>query len=425
MIRPFDPYKEPNTLKTYFKLARRVLVYFHRVAAGDEYFFSAEPEDCIRPEDNVEPTEEQLEVWHAVCMLAQHEIPVEDEERQSQLKTRLVEFWMLLVCQNTGSRRCRSPLLSFCAMLSITPSTQGWLKPGNFNNNLSATIWVVQRLFFYDSARKERDELYMDQIPTLLESECRDYRKLLYDDLMFGTKDISFMRAWALKDGTNVDTAGWNFTQHRDNELLLRGTGKILLAAIERSHQLCRIFLTDTGNPANGYTSRGNALASYEATVQQLLKRLCVLIHVSGGQPVRESEFFAITWRSTQRRRSFIVCHERVMIHVKYHKGQQQTGRYKENVRFLAHPIGELLLDYIVYVLPLRHIFLRQQTPKALLSPFIWEKDDKTKFASQISVFEANVDDEDVEEIEDDVRIMTRQRNHKTQTINRAYANQT
>jgi len=168
-----------------------------------------------------------------------------------------------------------------------------------------------------------------------------------------------------------------------------------------------------------------------------------------------------MTWRNTQRRRSITLCHERVVIHVRYHKGQQQTGRYKDNIRFLAQPIGDLLLDYIVYVMPLRQIFLRQQSPKALLSPFLWEKNGKvwadgqlsrhlgeasaracvprlhvsnwrqmtvaivkTKFVSQISVFEANDQDEDAEEVDDNIRIMTRQRNHKTQTVNRAYANQ-
>jgi hypothetical protein len=29
------------------------------------------------------------------------------------------------------------------------------MKPGNFNSHLSAIIWVVQLLIFYDSARKE------------------------------------------------------------------------------------------------------------------------------------------------------------------------------------------------------------------------------------------------------------------------------
>ena len=48
----------------------------------------------------------------------------------------------------------------------------------------------------------------------------------------------------------------------------------------------------------------------------------------------------------------------------------------------------------------------------------------KTKFASHINAFEANEDDEDPEEIDKDVRAITKQRNHKTRTVNRAYANQ-
>ncbi|OQN95085.1 hypothetical protein B0A48_18821 [Cryoendolithus antarcticus] len=47
----------------------------------------------------------------------------------------------------------------------------------------------------------------------------------------------------------------------------------------------------------------------------------------------------------------------------------------------------------------------------------------EARFAIRVS--EANVDDQDAEEIEEDIRIMTRQRNHKTQTVNRAYVNQT
>lgn len=150
------------------------------------------------------------------------------------------------------------------------------------------------------------------------------------------------------------------------------------------------------------------------------------------------------------------------MVYVKFHKGQQQIGRYKENVRFLAHPVGELLLDYLVYVMPLRQTFLRQNSSKVILAPFLWEKDGKvwaegqlgrcleeastrayiprlhianwrqitvaivkTKFASQIACFKANEDDEDGEEMDEVVRTMTRQRNHKTQTVNRVYANQT
>jgi hypothetical protein len=31
-------------------------------------------------------------------------------------------------------------------MLGMKLSTKGWIKPGNFNSNLSGTIWVVQLL---------------------------------------------------------------------------------------------------------------------------------------------------------------------------------------------------------------------------------------------------------------------------------------
>lgn len=64
---------------------------------------------------------------------------------------------MLLVCHTTGARRYLSPLLSFFAMLSIKPSARSWIEPGNFNSSLSAMIWVVQLLVFYDSALKEKE----------------------------------------------------------------------------------------------------------------------------------------------------------------------------------------------------------------------------------------------------------------------------
>lgn len=294
-------------------------------------------------------------------------------------------------------------------MLGIKPSTKGWMEPGNFNSNLSGIMWVVQLLIFYDSARTEQQgsgqtltlvkrrcnefleqtveapmgeilrwrlllfkvskesvgdheaswdgseqvftyentELHMDKVPILLASEYRECQRLLNNDLMLGQRNLRRMHAWALKDGANVHTIDWNFTQHRENAHFLRGAETALPDSIEHSGHLSQVFLADTRQDPSGFVFRENALAGYEATVQEFLKRLSVLIHVSGGQTVRESEFFEMTWRNTQRRRSISIRHDRVMIHVKYHKGQQQTGRYKENVRFLAHPVGDLLLDYM------------------------------------------------------------------------------
>lgn len=48
----------------------------------------------------------------------------------------------------------------------------------------------------------------------------------------------------------------------------------------------------------------------------------------------------------------------------------------------------------------------------------------KTKFASHIEYFDPDEGDEDAEETAPIIRNMTDQRNYKTRTVNRAYANQ-
>jgi hypothetical protein len=69
------------------------------------------------------------------------------------------------------------------------------------------------------------------------------------------------------------------------------------------------------------------------------------------------------------------------MIYTQYYKGQQQSGAYKDNIRFLPKAIRDLLLSYVAYILPLRQLFLRQQTPGALISPYLWAKLDGTVWA--------------------------------------------
>jgi hypothetical protein len=53
----------------------------------------------------------------------------------------------------------------------------------------------------------------------------------------------------------------------------------------------------------------------------------------------------------------------------------------------------------------------------------------KTKFAADLRYFtlpdSGGESDDDGEEAEEDIRVMTRQRNHSTRTVNRAYANTT
>jgi hypothetical protein len=87
-----------------------------------------------RPEDIIEAKDDQLAVWREICDLARQirvektkeydDIDSNDDEDEDVSKERLLELWMLLICHTTGAQRYQSPLLGFCAMLSIQSSTR-------------------------------------------------------------------------------------------------------------------------------------------------------------------------------------------------------------------------------------------------------------------------------------------------------------
>jgi hypothetical protein len=411
-------------------------------------------------------------------------------------------------------------------MYSVKPFTKTWKEPGNYNSFLSGLTWVVQLVIFYASVSREKGgagttlewiqeycerflqpetetpmgellgwrlllftvskevvgshqahwdaderiltygdtDLSMEHVPQLLLSELQQARQLLYDELMFGVEHLPRIHAWALRDNLDADAFGWSFAQHRENAALLQGSATALLTAIQASKPLRDSFLQTAADGTKAW--RAKALAQYEAVVEEFLKRLLVLVHIASGQPLRESELFSVTWRNTQRRRHVYLKHGLAMLYTTYHKGQQQTGKYKDNIRFLPAAVGDLLLDYLIWVIPLRQVFLRQSAPAAVIAPYLWWKDGKvwadnrltqclrqacarasvpalgiaswrqmtvnivkTKFAADAPCFDDvegphATEDADAEEIEADIRAMTRQRNHSTRTVNRAYANQ-
>jgi hypothetical protein len=185
-------------------------------------------------------------------------------------------------------------------------------------------------------------DLHMGQVPQLLLSEFEQARRLLYDELMFGAENLPRMRAWALKDNLDADAFGWFFGQHRENAALLEPLAGSVQAVIQESKPLRDSFL-DTATDGRKVW-REKAIARYEAVADEFMKGWVVPAHMGSGQPVRESELFSITWRNTQRRRSICLKHGLVMIHTTYHKGLQQTGRSKNNIRFLPAALGDTLL---------------------------------------------------------------------------------
>ncbi|KAL5611020.1 hypothetical protein FOBRF1_007137 [Fusarium oxysporum] len=213
----------------------------------------------------------------------------------------------------------------------------------------------------------------MKQVTQLVESEFRQAHSLLYDELLFGMRDVAPIEAWRLHDDLDVDDYGASWLTDERNREILAGTHDALLRQIEGRADLRQVFVRP--DPNGGVRLCPKAIAIYEAHVQEFLKRILTPISVPSSSPLRSPELLSITCINTgARRRSVFLWEKMVMIYVRYSKSQEQTGEEKDNIRFLPPAVGNLLLTYLAFVLPLRQAFLRQSKPGALLSPYLWSK---------------------------------------------------
>jgi hypothetical protein len=426
--------KNASTLVKYFTVGKQLLVYYYRVVHRKDGHFSRTSPDQKLPQDVIQPTPQQTQAMDKIMAA------VESDDELS-LKQAIRRFYMALICQTVGSVPFKSPVLSFAAMLSREGPGKGvgrWKEPGNFNSHLSALTWTAQLILFdYACFQEQNDEdqipiflakicgkffqqlaetpfghilqwrlylfkvskgeitkhqavwaldgqsvvyrgleLQMSHIPQLVASEYQAAHTLLYDDLMFKATDLTPMQSWRLQDDLDFEDYGGSWLSLPANAELVHDAELALFRRIQADAELRATFFTE-GKDGDIVLCE-KAMDLYEAQAQRFLELSATPIHVSPGQPLREPELLSITVRNTARLRHLMLWQKQVMIYTQYHKGQQQSGVYKDNIRFLPKAIGDLLLDYIAYVLPLRQLFLRQRTPRALISPYLFAKLDGT-----------------------------------------------
>jgi superfamily II DNA helicase RecQ len=467
----FRHFKNQSTLTTYFKRTKQLLAFYYRVVYREDGHFPRDGASQVVPRDVIEPTGTQRRAMKEVMDIVRHRDgdsasrgdDDDAERRERELKHAIRRLYMALICHTVGSSPFRSPVLSFCAMLSRKVFGMGkkneggrggirsrrrmhglWAEPGNFNSCLSALTWSAQLVLFDYACYHQRDnengipgllrelcdgffqqlaetpfghilqwrlylfevgkeaiakdqarwsldgqtieyqgtKLRLSQVTELMAAEYRQAYSILYDELLLGARNLAPIRAWMVHDDLDLDEYGGSWLTDARNADLLQGSQQALLRHIEGNAELRRTFVRaatgggdgdDNGKrPAVGLC--GKAIAIYEARVQAFLKSMSLLHHMPTGPPVRVTELLSMLWTNTARRRNIFVWEKMVMVHVRYHKGQEQQGAGRDNIRFLPQAVGDLLLTFLAYVQPLRQVFLRQGKPGALLSPYLWSK---------------------------------------------------
>ncbi|OBT41396.1 hypothetical protein VE00_09167 [Pseudogymnoascus sp. WSF 3629] len=169
----FRHFKNPSTLVTYFTTMKQLLVYYYRVVHCEGGHFTRAKPDQVLPGDIIRPTKTQTQAMDEIMAA----LAVEDaEETEQALKHAIRRLYLALICHTVGSVPFKSPVLSFCAMLSRKVRGNGrglWEEPGNFNSHLSALTWVAQLVIFDYACFHEQDD--EDQIPVFLARMCKKF----------------------------------------------------------------------------------------------------------------------------------------------------------------------------------------------------------------------------------------------------------
>jgi len=133
----------------------------------------------------------------------------------------------------------------------------------------------------------------MTHIPQLVSSEYKEAQSIFYNDLLFGCSHLFPIQSWQLKDNLDLADFGESWLTYPENQALLQDSDAALLRHMQSDSKLRALFLTTDLNGDMSFNSK--AIDIYEAQVQDFLKRMMILIHITAGQPIREPEILSIT----------------------------------------------------------------------------------------------------------------------------------
>jgi superfamily II DNA or RNA helicase len=215
--------------------------------------------------------------------------------------------------------------------------------------------------------------LGMAELRGFLKGEVERGQAFLYDELMFGAASVRRLNPKDLVDDLSRAECGWSFVDDHRNSWATKG--RALLAHIQDQPSIMATM--SSLSPDGKVVWDPIAIRKYEDTVQRFLESLLVSTHMGSGTALRSREIMETRWCNTEVTRNFILHDGLVMLLTRYHKGQQMTRMSRWCVRFLPPAVGEMLVNYLVYVIPLRRYWLKQTTGSEYVSEFLWAKEGK------------------------------------------------
>lgn len=218
-----------------------------------------------------------------------------------------------------------------------------------------------------DTLLYEDKKFTISQFRGMMHGLVAEARTMLIDELLHGEPPAV---PWASMCDNPVNrTPGWSFLKDRRTRWPVDGR-MWMLDRLEDDTRMQRRFYT------RGEVDRVK-VRRYARTCDELLEKLLVLLHVTGGQPARGTELRSIRHQNTvagDERNIFI--DEGMLAYVtRYHKGWAMHGKPKVIHRYVPREVADVLIWYLWLVKPFRDAMQRFVGRTLPPGAFLWTTD--------------------------------------------------
>lgn len=200
-------------------------------------------------------------------------------------------------------------------------------------------------------------EFSMNGLRWFLRDQVQEAQDQLHDLLLLPeadpdtrAKQVPHLCLASLKDDPTICSANYSFLQDERNQKILDGQQRYLLNQLRHDPRLRRRFFSD---PERLTWDKGQ-VRRYLQLVEAFLRRLLLLVHMTGGQPARGTELLTLRWRNSSHSevRNVFVENGLVSFVTSYHKNYSASNTTKIIHRYLPPEVGELLVYYVWLVVP-------------------------------------------------------------------------
>ncbi|KAL2036412.1 hypothetical protein N7G274_010874 [Stereocaulon virgatum] len=213
-------------------------------------------------------------------------------------------------------------------------------------------------------------ELRLPAWRRFLQDILTEASELLEQSLLFDLSDLTTYTASSLRDDFTRTEPGWSFLQDTRNGLTQ--AKDYVLNHLRTDTRLQQRFFKGSLREERSVDELQYcrpAIAGYLHADKRFLQLLAVLIIMTAGLPPRRPELLGIYWCNRETPRNLYIYDGLLAVLTSYHKSQWRVGS-RPIARFLPPSVGDLVIRYLIYVIPVVNLFthcMRSPIPRGAL----------------------------------------------------------